>query len=88
MSARACCAVSSVILFMCLCWALWKMFSIEGVVSASGLYRLMLLEDVGTGVELFQGNGLALLGLDLNFVLSCRLPICWRHSRQHVQFAG
>ena len=48
----------------------------------------MLLEDVGTGVELFPGNGLALLGLDLDFVLSCRLPICRRCSRQHVQFAG
>jgi len=56
--------------------------------SASGLYRLMLLEDVGTGVELFPGNGLALLGLDLDFVLSRRLPICQRHSGQHVQFAG
>ena len=51
------------------------MFSIEGVVSASGLYRLMLLEDVGTGPELFPGSGLALLGLDLDFVLSRRLPI-------------
>ena len=88
MSARACCAVSSVILFMCLCWALWRIFSIEGVVSASGLYRLMLLEDVGTGVELFPGNGLALLGLDLDFVLSRRLPICRRRSGQRVQFAG
>ena len=76
------------LLFMCLCWALWRMFSIEGVVSASGLYRLMLLEDVGTGVELFPGNGLALLGLDLDFVLSRRLPICRRRSGQRVQFAG
>ena len=63
------------------------MFSIEGVVSASGLYRLMLLEDVGTGVELFPGNSLALLGLDLDFVLSRRLPIYRRCSGQHVQFA-
>jgi len=48
------------------------MFSIEGVVSASSLYQLMLLEDVGTGAELFPGNGLALLGLNLDFVLSRR----------------
>jgi len=88
MSARACCVVSSVILFMCLCWALWRMFSIEGVVSASSLYWLMLLKDVRTEVELFLGNSLALLGLDLDFVLSRRLLICQRHSRQHVQFAG
>ena len=88
MSARACWAVPSVILFRCLCWALWRMFSIEGVVSASGLYQLMLLEDVGTGAELFPGNGLALLGLDLDFVLSRRLPMCWRRSGQRVQFAG
>jgi len=54
MSARACCVVSSVILFMCLCWVLWKMFSIEGVVSTSGLYQLMLLEDVGTGLSCSQ----------------------------------
>ena len=84
MSARACCTVSSVILFRCLCWVFWKMFSIKRVISASGLYWLMLLEDVGTGVELFLGNGLALLDLNLDFVLSCRLPICWRCSRQHV----
>ena len=88
MSARACCTVSSVILFMCLCWILWRMFSIEEVVSASSLYQLMLLEDVGIGVELFPGNGLALLGLDLDFVLSRRLLICQRRSGQHVQFAG
>jgi len=88
MSARACWAVSSVILFRCLCWALWRMFSIEGVVSASGLYRLMLLEDVGTGAELFPGSSLALLGLDLDFVLSRRLPKCQRRSGQHVQFTG
>jgi len=81
MSARACWVVSSVILFRCLCWALWRMFSIEGVVSTSGLYQLMLLKDVGTGPELFSGSGLVLLGLDLDFVLSCRLPICWRRSR-------
>ena len=84
MSARACCTVSSVILFRCLYWIFWRMFSIERVVSASGLYWLMLLEDVGTGVELFPGNGLALLDLNLDFVLSCRLPICWRCSGQHV----
>ena len=72
MSARACWAVPSVILFRCLCWVLWRMFSIEGVVSASSLYQLMLLEDVGTGAELFPGNGLALLGLNLDFVLSRR----------------
>ena len=58
------------------------------MVSASGLYQLMLLEDVGTGAKLFPGNSLVLLGLDLDFVLSHRLPICQRHSRQHVQFAG
>jgi len=57
-------------------------------VSASGLYQLMLLEDVGTGAELFPGNGLALLGLNLDFVLSRRLPICRRRSGQRVQFAG
>ena len=56
--------------------------------SASGLYQLMLLEDVGTGAELFPGNGLALLGLNLDFVLSRRLPICRRRSGQRVQFAG
>ena len=88
MSVRACWVVPSVILFRCLCWALWRMFSIEGVVSASGLYWLMLLEDVGTGAELFPGNGLALLGLDLDFVLFHRLPICRRRSGQRVQFAG
>jgi len=38
-------------------------------VSASSLYRLMLLEDVGTGAELFPSNSLAFLGLDLT--LSC-----------------
>jgi len=64
------------------------MFSIEGVVSASSLYRMILLEDVGTGVELFPDNSLALLGLDLDFVLSCRLPICQRRSGQYIQFAG
>ena len=64
------------------------MFSIEGVVSASSLYQLMLLEDVGTGLELFPGNSLALLGLDHDFVLSHRLPICQRRSGQHVQVAG
>ena len=64
------------------------MFSIEEVVSASGLYQLMLLEDVGTGPELFPGNGLVLLGLDLDFVLSRRLPIYQRRSGQRVQFAG
>ena len=51
------------------------MFSIEIVVSTSSLYWLMLLEDVGTKSELFPGNSLALLGLDLNFVLSHRLFI-------------
>ena len=51
--------------------------------STSGLYQLML-EDVGIGAELFLGNSLALLGLDLDFVLSRRLPICRRHSGQHV----
>jgi len=56
------------------------MFSIEGVISTSGLYQLMLLEDVGTGAELFPGNSLALIGLDLDFVLFHRLPICWRCS--------
>jgi len=61
---------------------------LRGVVSTSGLYQLMLLEDVETGAELFPGNSLVLLGLNLNFVLSCRLPICQTHSRQHVQFAG
>jgi len=64
------------------------MFSIERVVSISSLYRLMLLEDVRIEPELFPDDSLALLGLDLNFVLSHRLPICWRYSRQHVQFAG
>ena len=88
MSVRACWAVPSVILFRYLCWALWRMFSIEEVVSTSGLYRSMLLEDVGTGAELFPGNGLALLGLNLDFVLSRRLPICRRRSGQRVQFAG
>ncbi len=48
------------------------MFSIEEVVSTSGLYWLMLLEDVGIGPKLFPGNGLALLGLNLDFVLSHR----------------
>ena len=75
MSVRACWVVSLVILFRCLYWALWKMFSIEGMVSTSSLYWLMLLEDVGIGPELFPGNSLALLGLDLDFVLSHRLPI-------------
>jgi len=60
------------------------MFSIEEVVSTSSLYQLMLLEDVGTGPELFLGSGLVLLGLDLDFVLFHRLPICWKHSGQHV----
>ena len=64
------------------------MFLIEEVVSASSLYQLILLEDVGTGIELFPGNSLALLSLDLDFVLSCRLPICQRCSGQCVQFAG
>ena len=63
------------------------MFLIERVVSASDLYQLMLLEDVGTGVELFPDNSLVLLGLDLDFILSRRLPICQRCSGQHVQFA-
>jgi len=75
MSASACWAVSSVILFRCLCWVLWRIFSIEGVVFTSGLYWLILLEDVGTGAELFPGNSLALIGLDLDFVLFHRLPI-------------
>ena len=83
MSARAYCAVSSVILFRYLCWALWRMFSIEGVVSTSGLYWLILLEDVRTEIALFLDNSLALLGLDLDFVLSYRLSIYWRCSRQH-----
>ena len=87
MSARACWAVPSVILFRCLCRVLWRMFSIEGVVSAGSLYQLMLLKDVETGAELFPGNSLALLGLDLDFVLSRRLPICRRRSGQRVQFA-
>jgi len=52
------------------------MFLIEEVVSTSGLYWLMLLKDVRTGIELFPGNSLALLGLDLDFVLSYRLLIC------------
>jgi len=47
----------------------------------------MLLEDVGTGAELFPDNSLALIGLDLDFVLFHRLPICWRCSEQCVQFA-
>ena len=64
------------------------MFSIEGVVSTSGLYQLMLLKDVGTGPELFPGNSLTLLCLDHDFVLSHRLPICRRRSGQRVQFAG
>ena len=72
--------VSSVILFRYLCWALWRMFLIKEVVSASGLYQLTLLEDVGIRAELFPDNSLVLLGLDLDFVLSCRLPICWRCS--------
>ena len=63
------------------------MFSIEEVVSTSSLYQLMLLEDVGMGPELFLGSGLVLLSLDLDFVLSHRLPICWKYSEQHVQFA-
>ena len=60
------------------------MFSIEGVVSTSSLYWLILLEDIGIEAELFPGNSLALLDLDLDFVLSCRLPKCWRCSGQHV----
>ena len=76
MSTSACWIVSSVILFRYLCWILWRIFSIEGVVSTSGLYRLILLEDVGTGAELFPGNSLVLIGLDLDFVLFHRLPIC------------
>ena len=63
------------------------MFSIEGIVSTSNLYQLMLLEDVRTEIALFLGNNLALLGLDLNFVLFHRLPICQRCSGQRVQFA-
>ena len=74
--------------FRYLCWILWKMFLIEGVVSTSSLYQLILLKDVRTGAELFPGNSLVLLGLNLDFVLSHRLPICQRRSRQHVQFAG
>ena len=87
MSARACWAIPSVILFKCLCWVLWRMFSIEGVVSTSSLYWLMLLEDARTGVELFLGNSLALLGLNLDFVLFRGLPICRRRSGLRVQFA-
>ena len=64
------------------------MFSIEGVVSASSLYQLMLLKDVETGAEWFPGNSLALLGLDLDFVLSRRLLICRIRSGQRVKFAG
>ena len=52
------------------------MFSIKKVVSTSSLYQLMLLKDIRTGPELFLGSGLVLLGLDLDFVLSHRLPIC------------
>jgi len=64
------------------------MLLIERIVSASSLYQLMLLEDIETETELFPGNSLAFLGLDLDFVISCRLPICQRVSGQHVQFAG
>ena len=88
MSARAYWAVPSVILFRCLCRVLWRMFSTEGVVSVSGLYQLLLLEDVGTEVELFPSSDLALLDLGLDFVLSCGLPTCRRRSGQRVQFAG
>ena len=35
----------------------------------------MLLEDIRIETELFLDNGLVLLGLDLDFVLSHRLPI-------------
>ena len=52
------------------------MFLIKEIVSASDLYQLILLEDVEIGVVLFPGNSLALLGLDLDFVLSHRLSIC------------
>ena len=61
------------------------MFSIEGVVSASGLYRLILLEDIGTGAELFPGNSLALLGLDLGQrVQFARWSVALRPA--HLQF--
>ncbi len=60
------------------------MFSIEGIVSASGLYWLMLLEDVRTETKLFPGNSLALLGLNLDFVLSYKFSIYWRCFKQHV----
>ena len=60
------------------------MFSIEEVVSTSGLYQLMLLKDVGIVIALFLGNGLTLLGLDLDFVLSHKLPIYQRYSKQYV----
>jgi len=76
MSVRTCWVITSVILFRCLYWVLWRMFSIESVVPASGLYLLILLEDVGTGIELFPGNNLVLLDLSLEFVLSCGLLIC------------
>ena len=78
--------VPSVILFRCLCWVLWRMFSIERIVSTSSLYWLMLLKDVRTETKLFPGNSLALLGLNLDFVLFHGLPICWKRSRLCVQF--
>ena len=83
MFVRTCWIIILVILFKCLYWVLWRMFSIEGVVPASELYWLILLEDVRTGIELFPGNNLVLLYLSLDFVLSCKLLICQKCFTQY-----
>ena len=83
---RACQGVSLIILFRCLCWILWKIFSTEEIVPTSRLYWLLLLEDIRTKAKLFLDSNLILLDLSLNFVLSCRLLICQRYSKQYVQF--
>ena len=75
MFVRTCWVIILVILFKCLYWVLWRMFSIEGVVPASRLYWLILLEDIRMGIELFPGNNLILLDLSLDFILSCKLLI-------------
>ena len=83
MFVRTCWIIILVILFKCLYWVLWRMFSIESVVPASELYWLILLEDVRTGIELFPGNNLVLLYLSLDFVLSCKLLICQKCFTQY-----
>jgi len=75
MFVRTCWVIILVILFKCLYWVLWRMFSIEGVVPASRLYWLILLEDIRMGIELFPGNNLILLDLSLDFILSYKLLI-------------